>query len=34
MVAHPSLIKRPVVSDDNDRTTVGFQAEEFARIWG
>lgn len=34
MVAHPSLIKRPVVSDDNDRTTVGFQAEEFDRTWG
>ncbi|MEO8618160.1 MAG: arsenate reductase [Sphingomicrobium sp.] len=34
MQAHPSLIKRPVVSDGQGKVTVGFSEAVFADNWG
>lgn len=34
MSAHPSLIKRPVVTANDGRVTVGFSEETFAGTWG
>ena len=34
MQANPSLIKRPVVTDERGRVTVGFSDASFAADWG
>lgn len=34
MAAHPSLIKRPVVTDASGNVTVGFSDRSFADQWG
>jgi arsenate reductase (glutaredoxin) len=34
MEANPSLIKRPVVEDQNGKVTIGFSEAAFAAAWG
>ena len=34
MEAHPSLIKRPVIADDEGKVTVGFSEAQLAADWG